>query len=679
MLQREVAERVASPPGTRQYGALSILVQLDADVEPLLTLPPGAFRPAPKVWSAVIRLHFRPSTVVIGDRLRFESMVRSLFSQRRKMLANALQPAASSRGMERGGGAARGADRRLPGGPRRCILKSWLGLRTFSMPEIRPVWYSSPGNYWRDHACLSGSPSSLTGGDRTGAAAGFPIRRCEEVVRPRTSSSGCRPILIRVVVPDAGSGTQPHAVSSWPRRGRGVGSARAPMSVHQADPASNEPLLEVVPLGGLGEFGLNSMAVSYADTQIAVDAGSMFPEPELLGIDLIVPDFTYLFGRDAKTRAHRADARARGSHRRGAVRREAVRRAHLRHADDARPDRSQARGARHRRIRSPRGGPPPRSCRRGRPHAGVPAGHAQHAGLRGGGHPHAGRDRRAHGRLQDRPDAAGRGALRLPPLRRAGQRRRAGALLRQHQHRAAGLHGVGARRRAGVRGDLRQHARQDRRHVVRHERLPAADPGEHGGPVRAQSGLPRPRHGRVVAAGPAPRLPEGPRGPGDPRIGDQVPSARRRRLPRHGQPGRADVGAVAHRHQRPPPRHAGARRRRGVLGARDSRQRALDRPRRQPHRPARRRHHQRGDQARARVRPRQRRRAEAAAVARAAALLHPDPRVVPPAGPPRPHRRAPDPEPAEPRRGDRGRERRRARTSTATAAGSPTRCRPAAC
>jgi 16S rRNA (adenine1518-N6/adenine1519-N6)-dimethyltransferase len=100
MLQREVAERVASPPGTRQYGALSILVQLDADVEPLLTLPPGAFRPAPKVWSAVIRLRFRPSTVTVGDRLRFESMVRSLFSQRRKMLANALQSAASSRGMD---------------------------------------------------------------------------------------------------------------------------------------------------------------------------------------------------------------------------------------------------------------------------------------------------------------------------------------------------------------------------------------------------------------------------------------------------------------------------------------------------------------------------------------------------------------------------------------------------
>ena len=109
MLQREVADRVASPPGSRQYGALSIMVQLDADVEALLTLPPGAFRPRPKVWSSVIRLHFRPPRVAVRDRRRFESLVRSLFSQRRKMLANALQPAAFARGLE-AAGALRAAD-----------------------------------------------------------------------------------------------------------------------------------------------------------------------------------------------------------------------------------------------------------------------------------------------------------------------------------------------------------------------------------------------------------------------------------------------------------------------------------------------------------------------------------------------------------------------------------------
>jgi ribonuclease J len=55
--------------------------------------------------------------------------------------------------------------------------------------------------------------------------------------------------------------------------------------------------LEVVPLGGLGEFGMNMMAVSYAETTVVVDAGAMFPGPELLGVDLIVPDLTYLQGR----------------------------------------------------------------------------------------------------------------------------------------------------------------------------------------------------------------------------------------------------------------------------------------------------------------------------------------------------------------------------------------------
>jgi len=50
--------------------------------------------------------------------------------------------------------------------------------------------------------------------------------------------------------------------------------------------------LEVVPLGGLGEFGMNMMAVSYAETTVVVDAGAMFPGPELLGVDLIVPDLS---------------------------------------------------------------------------------------------------------------------------------------------------------------------------------------------------------------------------------------------------------------------------------------------------------------------------------------------------------------------------------------------------
>jgi 16S rRNA (adenine1518-N6/adenine1519-N6)-dimethyltransferase len=99
MLQKEVAARLAAPPGGRDYGVLSIFVQLAADVRLLLALPPGAFRPAPKVHSAVVRLSFRPAPVEVGDPGLFEQMVRSVFTQRRKMLSNALGSFAGRRGL----------------------------------------------------------------------------------------------------------------------------------------------------------------------------------------------------------------------------------------------------------------------------------------------------------------------------------------------------------------------------------------------------------------------------------------------------------------------------------------------------------------------------------------------------------------------------------------------------
>src|SRR6266487_2825604 len=52
--------------------------------------------------------------------------------------------------------------------------------------------------------------------------------------------------------------------------------------------------LQVIPLGGLGEFGMNSMALRYGDDIIVVDAGMMFPDAELLGVDIVTPDFRYL-------------------------------------------------------------------------------------------------------------------------------------------------------------------------------------------------------------------------------------------------------------------------------------------------------------------------------------------------------------------------------------------------
>src|SRR5438876_8404483 len=61
--------------------------------------------------------------------------------------------------------------------------------------------------------------------------------------------------------------------------------------------------LHLVPLGGLGEFGMNCMAVRWGDDIIVVDAGMMFPEAELLGVDIVVPDITYLLENRERVRA----------------------------------------------------------------------------------------------------------------------------------------------------------------------------------------------------------------------------------------------------------------------------------------------------------------------------------------------------------------------------------------
>ncbi len=68
-------------------------------------------------------------------------------------------------------------------------------------------------------------------------------------------------------------------------------------------PAPAAGSLEVVPLGGLGEFGMNTMAVSYGDTTIVIDAGVMFPDPDQLGVDLIIPDLTWLEQKRGQVKA----------------------------------------------------------------------------------------------------------------------------------------------------------------------------------------------------------------------------------------------------------------------------------------------------------------------------------------------------------------------------------------
>jgi 16S rRNA (adenine1518-N6/adenine1519-N6)-dimethyltransferase len=91
MLQKEVADRLVARVGTGEYGVLTVLTGLHADVARVLSLPPGAFRPPPKVHSAVVRLTFRPPKVDLGNPDAFVRMVRSVFTQRRKTIANALK------------------------------------------------------------------------------------------------------------------------------------------------------------------------------------------------------------------------------------------------------------------------------------------------------------------------------------------------------------------------------------------------------------------------------------------------------------------------------------------------------------------------------------------------------------------------------------------------------------
>lgn len=93
MLQNEVVERMAAAPGGKVYGRLSVMLQLACRVEPLLRVPPGAFRPPPQVTSAVVRLTPLPAAQRPGARLApvIEALVRAAFGQRRKTLANSLR------------------------------------------------------------------------------------------------------------------------------------------------------------------------------------------------------------------------------------------------------------------------------------------------------------------------------------------------------------------------------------------------------------------------------------------------------------------------------------------------------------------------------------------------------------------------------------------------------------
>jgi 16S rRNA (adenine1518-N6/adenine1519-N6)-dimethyltransferase len=92
MVQKEVAERIVAPPGTPEYGALSVGVRTVAAVERVLTVPRGAFRPVPGVDSAVVRITpFEPPLLTEGGEARLRTLTRAAFQWRRKQLRKILR------------------------------------------------------------------------------------------------------------------------------------------------------------------------------------------------------------------------------------------------------------------------------------------------------------------------------------------------------------------------------------------------------------------------------------------------------------------------------------------------------------------------------------------------------------------------------------------------------------
>ncbi|MFN3848261.1 MAG: 16S rRNA (adenine(1518)-N(6)/adenine(1519)-N(6))-dimethyltransferase RsmA [Spirosomataceae bacterium] len=92
MLQKEVAQRIASKPGNKDYGILSVLLQAYYDIKYEFTVLPGAFNPPPKVDSGVISLRRNSVEKLDCDERKFVQVVKAGFNQRRKMLRNALKP-----------------------------------------------------------------------------------------------------------------------------------------------------------------------------------------------------------------------------------------------------------------------------------------------------------------------------------------------------------------------------------------------------------------------------------------------------------------------------------------------------------------------------------------------------------------------------------------------------------
>jgi 16S rRNA (adenine1518-N6/adenine1519-N6)-dimethyltransferase len=102
MLQDEVVERISSNPGRKEYGYLSVLVQFYLEARKLFLVPSDAFKPAPKVISAVVHLAVRDMPIVkVVDERRFFAVVKAAFAQKRKTILNNIKAAAPALGVTR--------------------------------------------------------------------------------------------------------------------------------------------------------------------------------------------------------------------------------------------------------------------------------------------------------------------------------------------------------------------------------------------------------------------------------------------------------------------------------------------------------------------------------------------------------------------------------------------------
>ena len=122
MLQKEVVDRMIAEPGNKNYGRLTVMLGTYLDVTSLFEVQPNAFKPPPKVNSAVVRMTLKPlNQIVIKDLKKLSSIVTLAFSQRRKMLSNALKNEVLASDME-----AVGIDPKLRA--EQVPIKSWSFL-----------------------------------------------------------------------------------------------------------------------------------------------------------------------------------------------------------------------------------------------------------------------------------------------------------------------------------------------------------------------------------------------------------------------------------------------------------------------------------------------------------------------------------------------------------------------